>query len=125
MLEDSPEYKFLFPFTMIFLRTHILQVAVPGLELSFYPHQSNVPSQNYVASRQTLTRAPFWQLLLKKDHLPSAHSLSDPMLAAQRAGLQPEPHDQTIQRKVSLKGWQPRGIGLNQKFPETTCPWRP
>lgn len=93
---------------MIFLRTHILQVAVPGLELSFCLHQSNMPSPNYMASRQTLQSAPFWQLLLEKDQ----HTLYQiTLLSAQWAGLQAEPHDRTVheerksQRLTATSSW--------------------
>lgn len=87
--------------------------------LSFYLYQSNISSQNYKVSHQTI-QVPFhWQLHLKKDHLPSAHCLWDYIVGCLECWTNRlSPMTRLFTRKGSLESWQPRRVGLSWQFPK-------
>lgn len=82
-----PGETLLFPFTAVFPMTHILQVAVLGLELSFWPYQEIIPLR-ITRSHVKLSQEPlFGSSALGKTMCPQSTVYRVTLLAAQKAGL--------------------------------------
>lgn len=98
-------------------RTHIFQVAVFGLQQSFYLFQSNIASQNHRVSCQTLQTSPFGVSILRKTIFPQLTVYGITLLSVQRAKPQAEPCYWVIHfDKEAGKADGPRGFCVIQQL---------